>query len=164
MRRLRDACLVYPVLGPSLRRMWQHLSVSSRNRACGQVVYGLAFLHKQGICHGGRPLFEPPPHPHSKISTRSETQISDFFGPVKTADLRLHNGLATEHGPDQVVQALEALLGHVRIIDFGQSFGADKPPTGLGILISYFPAELCFSYAPPKATGVWALACCIFEV
>ena len=94
----------------------------------------------------------------------------DVFGPVRTADLRLHNGSPSKHGPDQVVQALkflphhQALLGDVRIIDFGQCFNMDDPPKGLGIPMPYFPPELCFGYAPSKATDVWALACIIFEV
>lgn len=56
------------------------------------------------------------------------------------------------------------MLGDIRIIDFGQSFNADKPPSGLGIPMPYYPPELCFGYAPSRATDVWALACCIFEV
>lgn len=104
------------------------------------------------------------------VQTWSEAQILDIFGPVRAADLRLHNGSPSNHGPDQVVQALEflphhiTLLGDVRIIDFGQCFNMDNPPKGLGIPMPYLPPELCFGYAPSKATDVWALACIIFEV
>lgn len=50
------------------------------------------------------------------------------------------------------------------LLIFGQSLNADKPPSGLGIPMPYYPPELCFGYAPSRATDVWALACCIFEV
>lgn len=49
-------CIVLPLLGPSLRRTWRRLSKSSRHQACEEVTSGLAFLHEQGICHGGKNL------------------------------------------------------------------------------------------------------------
>ncbi|KAI0841695.1 kinase-like protein [Hypoxylon sp. FL0890] len=162
-------CLVFPLLGPSLKRMWKRLSKSSRHRVCRQIASGLTFLHEQGICHGdltpSNILFEL-----RDIQTWSEAQIYDTFGDIRTEELRLHNGSYSEHAPKEVVRAVEFtnledhLLDNIRIIDFGQSYNANEPPTGLGTPLFYFPPELCFGYPPSKKSDVWALACIIFEV
>ncbi|OTA59110.1 kinase-like protein [Hypoxylon sp. EC38] len=162
-------CLVFPLLGPSLKRVRSRLAKSSRHRVCAQIVSALTFLHEQEICYGdltpSNILFEL-----CDIQTWTEAQIYDFFGVVRTAELWLHNGSYSEHAPKEVVRPLEFpildnyLLGNICIIDFGQSYHANKPPVGLGIPLFYFPPELCFSYPPSKKSDVWALACIIFEV
>ncbi|KAI1414805.1 kinase-like protein [Hypoxylon sp. FL1857] len=162
-------CLVFPLLGPSVRLMWGRLAKSTRHRVCRQAASGVAFLHEQGICHGDLTLSNILFELHD-IQTWSEAQIYDYFGAIRTAELRLHNGSYSEHGPKEVVRALEFtkiedhLLGNIRIIDFGQSFSANEPPTELGTPLFYFPPELCFGYLPSKKSDVWALACIIFEV
>jgi serine/threonine-protein kinase SRPK3 len=105
------------------------------------------------------------------VQTWDEDRISTVFGPPTTGELRLHNGCFSDHAPKEVVQGLqfgpgidESLLGNIRIIDFGQFFGASEPPDGLGIPLPYFPPEVCFGYSPSRASDVWALACIIFEI
>ncbi|KAI5458929.1 kinase-like domain-containing protein [Mariannaea sp. PMI_226] len=161
-------CLVYPLLGPSLKKVWKQLANTTRHRVCKELTSGLAFLHDHEVCHGdltpSNVLFEL-----QDVQNWTETEISQMFGEPKTAELRLHDGSYSTHSPIEVVQAIEftvneTMLGPVRIIDFGQSFNSDNPPTGLGIPLPYFPPEVCFGYPPSKMSDVWSLACIIFEV
>jgi len=74
----------------------------------------------------------------------TQTQREELFGPAITAELRLHNGSCSKHGPKEVVQAIkfplldDYLLGNIRIVDFGQSFSPEGPPAGLGIPLASF--------------------------
>lgn len=52
-------CLVFPVLGPSLRthKIVDALPGPARYQVCCQVASAIAFLHGHGICHGGKLCF-----------------------------------------------------------------------------------------------------------
>lgn len=65
-------CLVYPVLGPSVIQAWPHLPAPLRNRICVQMASGLAFLHKYGICHGGRYIPLEEAYVLTKVSSRPD--------------------------------------------------------------------------------------------
>ena len=52
-------CLVYPLLGPSVKRTLKILPESSGGRVCRQIASGVEFLHENGICHGGEWLRLP---------------------------------------------------------------------------------------------------------
>ncbi|CAK7275519.1 hypothetical protein SEPCBS57363_006731 [Sporothrix epigloea] len=49
-------CLVLPVLGPGLTKLWASTTLSSavRRDMCRQVASATAFLHQHGVCHGGK--------------------------------------------------------------------------------------------------------------
>lgn len=49
-------CLVFPVLGPSLQnpKASKALSPPARHQICQQITSAVDFLHKHGICHGGK--------------------------------------------------------------------------------------------------------------
>ena len=51
-------CLVFPVLGPSLRngKVVEALPGPARHQVCCQVASAMVFLHGHGICHGGKLL------------------------------------------------------------------------------------------------------------
>ncbi|KAK1770396.1 kinase domain-containing protein [Phialemonium atrogriseum] len=138
-------CLVFPVLDPSLQnpRVADALPGPTRYQVCCQVTSAIAFLHGQGICHGGS---------------------------IKAEDLKLPNGSYSPHAPKQVVQTPEfsgldySSLAFVRIVVFGQAFFADRPPPSLGVPIDFFPPELCFGYLPSTKSDIWQLACILYIV
>jgi serine/threonine-protein kinase SRPK3 len=182
-------CLVFPVLGPSLQNLKasKALSPPIRHHICQQIASAVDFLHRHGICHGGKPtttsaftlsyltciitdltpsniLFNLP-----DVHSMSPTSLFELLGPIVTENLR-PNGLPSPHGPKKVVQTASlsgldySLLTWVRIIDFGQAFFVDHPPLSLGIPIDYFSPELCFSYFPSTKTDIWQLACVLYKV
>ncbi|KAI5860718.1 kinase domain-containing protein [Durotheca rogersii] len=164
-------CLVFPALGPSLYNLSvaENLSGPVRHRVCQQIASGMAFLHQQGICHGDLTIsnivFELP-----DIRFMSPTGLCQLLGPIKAEKLRLPNGSYSPHAPKQVVQRPDlsgldlSLLVNVRIVDFGQAFFANQPPTSLGIPIQCFPPEVCFGLPPSAGSDIWDLACVLYQV
>lgn len=101
----------------------------------------------------------------------SPKDVTQLLGPIKAEKLRLPKGKGrySPHAPKQVVQTAvfsglhSIFLTHVRIIDFGQAFLADRPPKSLGVPIDFFPPKLCFGYPPSMKSDVWQLACVIYQ-
>ncbi|KJZ71073.1 hypothetical protein HIM_09545 [Hirsutella minnesotensis 3608] len=159
-------CLVFPFLGPSLRnsKTLATLSGSARHGICQQVASAVEFLHRNGICHGdltaSNVLFELP---HAQ--TLSPACITQLLGPTESERLRP----PSSHAPRRVYQSPNfsgldiCSLTQVRIVDFGQAFMADQPPTSLGIPLDFFPPELCFGYLPSTKSDIWHLACLIYQ-
>lgn len=98
----------------------------------------------------------------------SPASLLELLGPIVTENLT-PNGPPSPHGPKMVVQTASlsgldySLLTWVRIIDFGQAFFVDHPPSSLGIPIEYFSPELCFGYLPSTKTDIWQLACVLYK-
>ncbi|EFY86378.1 protein kinase domain-containing protein [Metarhizium acridum CQMa 102] len=155
-------CLIFPVLGPSLRKavVSAALPSSMRHQVCQQVASTMAFLHHYGVCHG---VFELP-----DIQSMSPARVTQLLGPIKTENLGLQNGQCSPHAPEQVIQTPDlsgldySLLTRVRIIDFGQAFFANRPPPSLGVSIDFFSPELCFGYLPSTKSDIWHLACILY--
>ena len=93
-----------------------------------------------------------------------------LFGPITSEILTLPNGSHSPHAPKSVFKATRfpgldrSTLVHIRIIDFGQAFFADRPPCSLGAPIEYFPPEICFGLPPSPKSDIWQLACLIYMV
>ncbi|RFU25889.1 hypothetical protein B7463_g10456, partial [Scytalidium lignicola] len=109
----------------------------------------------------------------SNINSWSEAQVYQYLGVPQTAPLQLRDGSTPPaFAPSQEVQAIqytdldESLLsGKICIIDFGESFYINDPPTRfVGTPASFFAPEMLFGLPPSPASDVWALRCLIFEL
>ncbi|CAK7265216.1 hypothetical protein SEPCBS57363_001468 [Sporothrix epigloea] len=82
-------CLVFPVLGPRLARIWGHTKISFavRRDMCRQVASAMAFLHHYGVCHGDlspyNVVFELP----DIQSITCDNDILQLLGPIKSESL-----------------------------------------------------------------------------
>ncbi|KAI1178381.1 kinase domain-containing protein [Nemania sp. FL0916] len=165
-------CLLFPVLGPSLRTVdvGQTLLGEGRERVCRQVASGLAFLHEHGICHGdlsrSNIAFELP-----DFNCWDPSRVDRLFGPVESETVEeCGTGEYSKHCPDQLIKTTslpgldKSMLKNVKIIDFGEAFFLGKPPSTLGTPIHYFPPEICFGYAASLKTDIWSLACVLYEI
>lgn len=124
-------CLVFPVLGPSLRKSsnLNKLSPSQRHHACQQLTSAVAFLHSHDVCHGGKAPSPPLPMPAARRTTNrlsihadltpanivfeipdmqsmTESHLLELLGPIRTETLRLRKGPVphSKHGPKNVVK------------------------------------------------------------
>ncbi|KAM4057490.1 kinase [Hirsutella rhossiliensis] len=164
-------CFILPVLGPSLQntKVDAALSYSIRHQVCQQVASAVSFLHHYGVCHGdltaSNVAFELP-----DIQSMSSAQIRQLLGPIQAEILRLCNGSSSPHAPKQVIQTPDlsgldySILTRIRIIDFGQAFFEDRPPSSLGVPIDFFPPELCFGHLPSTKSDIWQLACILYQI
>ncbi|KAK7747563.1 hypothetical protein SLS62_009062 [Diatrype stigma] len=105
-------CLVLPVLGPTLYKYEVDTNVT----------------------------FELP----DLLSVPLE-QIYQMLGPIKKERPRFFGRLQSAHPPRRIVEAADfsgldlSALSKIRLIDFGESFFRNKPPSSLGTAIDFFP-------------------------
>ncbi|KAI1470909.1 kinase-like domain-containing protein [Daldinia caldariorum] len=174
----RHLCLVSDLLGPSL----------FRNSPLGtglhtpeiltdltfQIIKGLQYLHKKGICHGDlRPsniLLQL--HQYSLMEL-SNDQLNRYLGPREYQPLRTLPGIApSSHGPRYL--ALPASLDKIEIkcrtrkvalVDFSHSFYSTSLTNPIRWHRQYAGPELLFTKAlSGLPRDIWALACTIYEV
>ncbi len=104
-------------------------------------------------------------------------QLLEFFGPIRAEPVRLSNKPSSSgvpprsaHAPKQLVERASlsgldySLLRTVQVVDLGQAFFTNHPPSSLGIPVDFFPPELCFGYLPSEKSDIWHLACIIYKV
>ncbi|KAI9787046.1 MAG: hypothetical protein M1816_007717 [Peltula sp. TS41687] len=179
-------CLVLECVGPSLRRIAYskcRLSGSTRRKVAGQVAEGVAYLHSTGICHGGKYLLMPPKEARhltssnilfelNNFDTWSEAEVYQNLGKPRTARIRLLSGAAPGlQAPTKLIESIqysnideEWLTGRIRIVDHGESFFQNDPPTRFpGTPASYFAPEMAFGRSASMASDIWALGCLIYE-
>lgn len=101
----------------------------------------------------------------------SPSQVCDLLGPIRTEKLKLPNGTYPPHASKCVVQThdfsgLTIPLSpvNIQIVDFGEAFFIETPPSSLGVPMGFFPPEICFEYFPSPMSDVWELGCLMFEV
>lgn len=164
-------CLLLPVLGPRMENYDVAKAVPSavRHQVCQQVASAVAFLHSNGVCHGDLTdlniVFELP-----DLSSVSPEDLYHILGPIKTERPQLFRDTESPHPPKRMVEAANfsgldfSTLTKIRLIDFGESFFTDQPPSSLGAPIDFFPPEICFGYTPSPKSDVWSLACVLYSV
>jgi len=172
---LLHQCLVLSVVGPSLKKIImsdRKLPKDLAHSAARQIARGVDYLHSMQICHGdltdSNVLFRL-----KRFDAWSEDEIYKHLGSPSTAPLRPKSrGPPGAFGPSEVVQAIQysnldlALLnGTIQIIDFGESFFIDNPPSKiLGTPLSFLAPELMFGWRASVHSDIWALGCLIFEL
>ncbi|KPM45361.1 hypothetical protein AK830_g1175 [Neonectria ditissima] len=184
-------CEVMPVLGPSLSALSCHdlrLTPSSARKLAFQAAQALAYLHSQGICHGGkwsRLSDDQLELTHqlyltsnnilirlSSIDDLSEDELSTLLGAPETAPVKRSSGQPPEpSAPKYVVNVVDltrlpwGLHDCICITDFDRSFLVDDPPNDiLGTPKKLLAPEAIYDLQPGPKSDVWALACTIFRM
>ncbi|KAI0479230.1 kinase-like domain-containing protein [Xylariaceae sp. FL0804] len=173
----RHLCLVQPVLG---MRLDKRVDTSGQNEMdfellkniSYQMVRSMEFLHSKGLCHGD---FRP-----SNILMKvknldhiTQEQMLEILG-IPEGDLLLTcsgEDLGPE-APEYVVTpaSLERfneaglLLDEIAVVDFGESYDPQEPPSFLGIPDTFAAPEIIFGGEPGFGTDIWALACTILHL
>ncbi|KAK2766800.1 hypothetical protein FQN54_006114 [Arachnomyces sp. PD_36] len=166
-------CLVLPFLGPSVTTIWDRRSdprIIARKIAL-QMTQGLAFLHRNGICHGD---FRP-----SNVLLRlsnfddlSEEQLIEILSKPVMDPVHLVPGERAEREvPKYLVRPIDLdgidrryITDQICIIDFGESYEPSRPLESLGIPLGYRPPEVIFENQIGPACDIWALACSLYEI
>ncbi|CAI6326804.1 unnamed protein product [Periconia digitata] len=169
----RHLCLVLPLLGPRIDTVWNKFKDPQKilPKIAFQASQSLQLLHSLGICHGD---FRPA-NILLRLSGLDELEEDSLFRLLKEPErdlILLADGSRPGRGaPEYVVRPLnlstlpsEMLTNNICLIDFGESFPVDIPPSDLGIPVSYSSPELLFEHDAAQSNDIWALACTIFEI
>lgn len=159
-------CLVLPLLGPRLEGSRREETQNVKQLAY-QAAQGLQLLHHHNICHGDfRPINILLRLRDTKHISKSE-MIKLFGNPtrekVQTCSYK-HPG---PRYPKYIVYP--AYLHHleviheVAIIDFGDSFQADKPPRFSVTPLAFAAPEARYGIHFGLANDIWSLACTMVQ-
>jgi len=150
-------CFVYPVLGPKASLGMFQSPREKRDRTIKNIYYQLVqvvdFLHRRGICHGGRLQLDPPysacwlglivnrhypekcPSVHSKPQWFIEVEVLQILGqPSRNPVVKIdESGEDDPSPPEYLVYPVDWNRVDVRyitsqpgLIDFGESFRVSK--------------------------------------
>ncbi|KAK7937356.1 uncharacterized protein PG986_014224 [Apiospora aurea] len=158
-------CSVLPLLGPRLSDLIAHMGGDDPDRIKKmgrQVVKGMEYLHKHGICHGD---FRP-----QNVLLKLKDGCFDDIG---VDEMRRLLG-ASRHESDPVERVYTCidwseLWQHVSddiaIVDFGESYATSNPdPSDLGIPIRYAAPEILVGGDKSIGTDLWALGCTLLDL
>lgn len=168
----RHLCSVMPVLGPRLSKWREELGIDydTIDKMSYQFTEGLSLLHKMGIAHGDfRPsniLTRLKPHCLDNISVDEMKDLLDApdFEEVLTVD-----GEQSVHAPQDAVTGVcwdrlkHLISDDIAIVDFGESYLFDNPPSTLGIPRVYGAPEIVFDGTPTVMSDIWSLAYTLME-
>ncbi|RYP42472.1 hypothetical protein DL767_000160 [Monosporascus sp. MG133] len=168
----RHLCSVMPVLGP--RVSWWRDEVGTEydrvDRMSYQFTEGLSFLHRMGVAHGD---FRP-----ANILTRldehafDEIDVDEMKHILDAPDMELvltTKGEASPHAPECVVTPVRwtrlahLIIDEIAIVDFGEAYKFDDPPSYLGIPRHYAAPEILFDGTPTAGSDIWSLAYTLIE-
>ncbi|KAH6666814.1 kinase-like domain-containing protein [Halenospora varia] len=141
---------VLPVLGPRIKCIWNvfpHIDKLSRRLAL-QVTQGLAFLHRNGICHGD---FRPANIllQLTGFDSITEEDLMEKLREPYNHEILLASGEPLgPSAPKYIIQALG-------LEDL--AYDMSKPPETMGIVPAYCSPELIFHNTTGVGCDLWAL-------
>ncbi|TAQ91375.1 hypothetical protein B7494_g333 [Chlorociboria aeruginascens] len=173
-------CLVTTLVGPSIdawSKRGKRLPQLDAKNAALKVARGVAFLHRHRICHGDLTpkniLLEAP----AIRGWTKETIYQNLGAPYRDPVVRLDRQIDKRQferrtAPQYIVEAagletlsIDDLSGNIKIIDFGVSFYANRPPPKLQTPPAFLSPEAMFE---PASGGIttdnWALMMVIFMI
>ncbi len=111
----------------------------------------------------------------SETAKLSDHGVYDLLGQPEDFDLNVYLGRdpLDEHSPQFIYGPIDTtkinadlLSQHATIIDFGEAVALDEEVASkpLGFNLNYAAPEFQFGRRKSKASDVWALACCLFEL
>ncbi|KAL8782330.1 MAG: hypothetical protein Q9195_009655 [Heterodermia aff. obscurata] len=185
-------CLVSEVLGPSLKDLMsvgKQLRGTAARKIGRQFVQAVAYLHSEGVCHGGTSSVPQEKYIRSSnfstdltaanvafgvhnFDSWSEDELYSHLGKPETEAIRTASGNpVSDHAPSYVVEPLSfiksdptRLQDSIRLIDFGISFFVHDPPEFLGTPPSFVAPETWFEMAADQKTDLWALGCTLYTL
>ncbi|KAI0391776.1 kinase-like protein [Xylariaceae sp. FL0594] len=171
----KHLCTVMPVLGPRLCD-WRGQDVGNdaarANKLCYQVAKGMRFLHQIGLVHNDfRPqniLMRLKP---SALDLLSKEAMSELLGEPREVELLTVSGNRSMHAPQYVLASASweyfsrVVTDDIAIVDFGEAYPPDLPPSHFGIPSNYASPEIVFAKTSTGfASDIWSLALTLMEV
>ncbi|KAK7960475.1 CMGC kinase [Apiospora saccharicola] len=171
----RHLCLVLPVLGPKLSDLMEQMpgdDPTRINHIGYQVVKGMDFLHRHGICHGDfRPQNVLLKLKHGCFDDLNVEEMRQLMARPGMVDIELEAGGRSPHAPEYAVTCIkweklwEYVSDDVAIVDFGESYETTNPtPPDLGIPIRYAAPEVVLGGDKGIGTDLWALGCTLMDL
>ncbi|KAI1167097.1 kinase-like protein [Nemania serpens] len=172
----RHYCLVLPVMGQTA---WSWATDKTIGRihddvrkVCAQIVQGVRFLHRYGVCHGdlkpGNVLMEV-----QGLDELSKDQMLQLLGDPKTCEIETESGKPPgSRAPKYVVVPSwnawweGRTVSSAAIIDFSASFLASDPPDLYSMSLGYAPPEVIWrkTFQPGPHSDIWSLAVTLYEM
>lgn len=95
----------------------------------------------------------------------TKTQVHQHLSQPRTAEIRLQDGsLPGASAPRRAVESVQYtnidwkyLTDGICIVDFGDFFLTEQPPTSLNTPVSFLAPETIFQHKASMASDVWAL-------
>ncbi|KAK4466343.1 kinase-like domain-containing protein [Cladorrhinum samala] len=171
----RHLCVVLDILGPSTSsvadRCTNYRLEAGRARSISrQLLLAVDYLHGVNVAHGdihmGNILFRLPDFEAASLET-----IIQHLGPPEVGKIERLDGKPLEPGiPEYLVEPVDfdremyPRLGEINLVDFGESFFSDNPPTRISTPPSHHPPELVFQHTLSKAVDIWNLGSTTYEL
>ncbi|KAI1268025.1 kinase-like domain-containing protein [Xylariaceae sp. FL1019] len=168
-------CTVMPVLGPPLDQ-WRKHSIREDpdrvNKICYQLVKGLGFMHRHGLCHGDfRPQNILTKLKPNALDLISKDLMATMLDKPRYANLRTTDGQRSPHAPTRVSTAVSGnpfnsvVLDDAVVVDFGEAYSPSEPPSWFGIPQIYQSPEILFNNKSSGfASDVWSLGLTLLEL
>ncbi|KAL5483266.1 hypothetical protein ACEPAI_8496 [Sanghuangporus weigelae] len=177
-------CIVYPFAGPSILSISETIDITSGSRGlrgdlarnvARQVADTVELLHSAGVVHGdlasSNILFRLSP----KVLKWDDDEVYRILGNPETESMITRDGSPPSPiAPSEIVAPIDIsslrippfLEEDVVLIDYGQSYSADRVPKDYtpATAYHYLSPEVYFDSKVTFASDVWALACVIFEI
>jgi serine/threonine-protein kinase SRPK3 len=194
----KHLCVVSEVGGPSIRQFndcpgqssgTRRLRASVARKVALQATEGLAYIHLNGIVHGGIHcgiLIIETSTNHCPLDFTSSNillqlanidewlveQVHERLGEPETQDLSPAPARTPESSrPRYTVRAIDMkevqsrwLSDQIIIIDFGIAFLQEQSSPDIGTPKIYCAPEFLFGEARSVSSDIWALGCTLFEI
>ncbi|KAG6138389.1 hypothetical protein E4U28_004239 [Claviceps purpurea] len=171
-------CLVLELVGPNVAEFAEHYGLYRRFPAklvklfAKQTLQGLDFLAANDIGHGDlhtRNLAIVVP---GLDALNEEDFIARLGDRVTGAVTKLDDGPWAPNVPTQIIQPaifqeqdiMAAPCPSIKIIDFGEAFFSDDPPSTLNTPLALRAPEIVFGDPLDRRVDLWSAGCLIFEM
>ncbi|KAK8057199.1 protein kinase [Apiospora saccharicola] len=173
----RHLCTVLPLLGPRLSDWldaFEPDDPEQAQRIATQMVEGMDFLHRHGICHGDfRPQNILMQLKDDSLDEIGIDEMCELLEAPRMVDILLRrNGSPCPHAPKQSytgvrwgLKGLQRFVSDkIAIVDFGQAYPTTNPnPGDMGIPGDYAAPEIVLGGPKGTGTDIWALARTIMD-
>lgn len=169
----RHLCSVMPVLGPRLSQWRGDLAIDydTIDKVCYQFTEGLGFLHGLGIAHGDfRPANILMRFKLGSLDNISVDEMKHLLDAPDMEEVLTMDDERSIHAPENVVTGVRwnrlrrLIADDIAIVDFGESYRNEDPPSSLGIPRQYGAPEVVFGGTPTIMSDIWSLAYTLMEV
>lgn len=175
----KHLCTVLPLLGPRLSDWVGFLEEEEPDQArriISQMVQGMDFLHRHGICHGDfRPqnmLMQLKTGSGSLEDMGFDEMVDEILYAPQMVDILLRNSSPSPHAPKTSYSSFKwdkdnvsrFVSDKIAIVDFGEAYLSNDPnPRIPGIPGSYAAPEVVLGVPKGIGADIWALARSILE-